>query len=133
MSYDKANIVETAKGSSSATPFKLPAENAHKDRVAAKGSSNLHQVQIGNARHKNDYKSLTALQQDGHAADKNSSRNGMQSNYSEVRDKIAQQTKDLRSSHFHLGGEKGVAQASSAAMYKAPPQNALLSGTKESQ
>lgn len=42
MSYDKANIVETAKGSASATPYKLPAENAHKDRVAAKGSSNLH-------------------------------------------------------------------------------------------
>ena len=40
---------------------------------------------------------------------------------------IAQQTKDLRSSHFTLGKETGVGQASSAVMYKAPPTQSLLS------
>ena len=91
----------------------------------------MHVVQIGNNRTKSDYKSLTALQQSGHKQDElNSTRNKVAS-YTEVREKIAEQTKDLRSSHFALGADQSTALASSAAMYIAPPTNALIHGTAE--
>jgi hypothetical protein len=62
--------------------------SAHQQFVAKKGSSNLHQVQIGDNRTKSDYKSLTALQQSGHTSDKmNGSRNN--ASYTEVRERIA--------------------------------------------
>ena len=77
---------------------------------------------------KSDYQSLTALQQSGH---KDPSRNN--ASYTEVRDRIAKMGKDLRSSHFNLGGEKGVAQASSAMVYQAPPTQNLISGANESK
>jgi len=61
--------------------------------------------------------------------------NGTRNNasYTEVRDRIALQTKDLRSSHFDLGKEKDTGQASSAAMFQAPPAKALIRNTSESE
>ena len=91
-------------------------------------------MQIGNSRTKNDYKSLTALQQSGHKqnAQASNTRNALPS-FTEVRDRIAEQTKDLRSSHFALGGDKSPAQASSAVMFTAPPTKALISSTADSK
>ena len=114
MSFEQGNQFETAKGSNS--PYKIPGSNAMDNRVSKKGASNVHQVQIGNNRMKSDYKSLTAFQESGHKGDDGSSRN-KGSTYTEVREKIAKQTKDLRSSHFALGVDQSTAQASSAAMY----------------
>ena len=68
----------------------MRAQDAHADRVNKKGSSNMHQVQIGHTNQKGDYKSLTALQQAGHAevGGLKNSRN-QRANYTEVREKIA--------------------------------------------
>ena len=128
MSFEQGNQFATAKGQNE--PYKLPAQQANQDRVAKQGASNVHQVQIGNTRQKHDYKSLTALQQSGHKPDNTGSRNAGPT-YTEVKSKIAEQTKDLRSSHFALGVDKGQPQASSAAMYQAPPTKALIVGTTE--
>ena len=130
MSYEGGNQFDNAKSSSS--PYKLQSKDIGNDRVAAKGSSNQHQVQIGNQRTKTDYQSLTQIQQKGHKTGEgngNSRNNG--STFTEVREKIAEQTKDLRSSHFALGVDNTPAQASSAIMYTAPPTNALIRGTTE--
>lgn len=129
MSFEQGNQFETAKGSS--TPYKLPGSNAMKDRVVKKGASNVHQVQLGNNRSKSDYKSLTALQQNGYKAEGEASTSRKGATYSEVREKIAQQTKDLRSSHFALGADNSTNQASSAAMFTAPPTNILINGGAE--
>ena len=48
-----------------------------------------------------------------------------------MREKIAEQAKDLRASHFALGADNSAAQASSAAMFIAHPSNALINGTAE--
>jgi len=70
------------------------------------------------------------MQQVGH---KNSSvdTSGLKTNasYKDVREKIAQQTKDLRASHFALGVHNQLAQASSASMYTAPPTQALMNSS----
>ena len=50
----------------------------------------MHQVQIGDQRFKGDYKSLTAMQQNGHknnASDPSGAKTN--SNYADVREKIA--------------------------------------------
>lgn len=127
MSFEKSNYFETDNGTS---PLKVAAQQ---NNIAKKGSSNVHQVQIGNSRTKNDYKSLTALQQSGHASDQGASRNSQANNYTQVREKIAEQTKDLRSSHFALGKETDFGQASSTTMYQAPPTTALLTNQTESK
>ena len=130
MSFEQGNQFETAKGSGG--PYRIPGSNAFENRVDKKGASNLHQVQIGNNRTKSDYKSLTALQQSGHKeSDGAGGSRNKGASYTEVREKIAGQTKDLRSSHFALGADHSKAQASSAAMYIAPPTNALIGGTAE--
>jgi len=79
---------------------------------------------------KGDYQSLTALQQSGH---KNRNNDPLKSNdsFNQVRLKIAAQTKDLRSSHFALGGDKTPAQASSTITYQAPPTKALITSTED--
>ena len=127
MSFEKSNYFETDNGTS---PLKVAAQQ---NNIAKKGSSNVHQVQIGNSRTKNDYKSLTALQHSGHASDQGASRNSQANNYTQVREKIAEQTKDLRSSHFALGKETDFGQASSTTMYQAPPITALLTNQTESK
>ena len=90
MSFEPETQFETAQGGNS--PYNMRAQDAHADRVNKKGSSNMHQVQIGHTKQKGDYKSLTALQQAGHAdiRDPHNSRN-QKAAYTEVREKIAQQ------------------------------------------
>ena len=87
MSFDAENQFETAQAG---TPYNMRAQDAHADRVNKKGSSNMHQVQITHTNQKNDYKSLTALQQAGHTevGGMKNSRN-QRANYTEVREKIA--------------------------------------------
>ena len=131
MSFEQGNQFDNNKGTSS--PYKLPASSAKQDRVSKQGASNIHTVQIAHSRAKNDYKSLTALQQSGHKTEAvGSPRDGNVASYSEVREKIAEQTKDLRSSHFALGVNNAPTQPSSS-MFSAPPTKALLSGTIESK
>ena len=77
-----------------------------------------------------DYKSLTALQQNGHSLDQRHGQRNTAS-FTEVRDKIADLKTDLRSSHFALGKETDVAKANSAVMFQAPPTNALAVNTTE--
>ena len=61
MSYDRVNNFATDKVSGA---YKITsADLQNKNQIAKKGSSNVHQVQIGNTRQQPDYKSLTALQQ----------------------------------------------------------------------
>ena len=62
----------------------MPQGDANKDRVSKKGASNIHQVQIGHVRSTNDYKSLTALQQNGYHNPAESSRNKAKT-YTDVR------------------------------------------------
>ena len=59
MSFEPETQFESAQGGNS--PYNMRAEDAHADRVNKKGSSNMHQVQIGHTKQKGDYKSLTAL------------------------------------------------------------------------
>ena len=72
------------------------------------------------------------MQQNGHK-ENISDPKGAKTNasYADVRQKIAEQTKDLRASHFALGVNNQVNQASSKAMFVAPPTNALVNGTNE--
>ena len=81
MSFDPEDQFGTAQAGNS--PNYMRAQDAHANRVNKLGSSNIHQVQIGHTNQKGDYKSLTALQQAGHA-DGPISRN-QRSNYTEVR------------------------------------------------
>ena len=94
----------------------------------------MHQIQIGETRVKSDYQSLTAMQQKGHKGNNNDPKGAKtNSSYSDVRQKIAEQTKDLRASHFALGVDKQVAQASSKVMFAAPPMHALVNGSNETR
>ena len=106
MSFEQGSQFETDKGTSQ--PYKLPAENANKDRVQMKGASNIHQVQIGDKRLVGDYQSLTKMQQSGHKQ-RNTDKLKSNDDFTMVRAKIAEQTKELRSSHFALGVDKTVA------------------------
>lgn len=97
-----------------------------------KGASNVHQVQIGNKRVVGDYQSLTAMQQSGHKQ-KGNDKLKKNDDFTVVRAKIAEQTKDLRSSHFALGGDKTPAQANSSIVYQAPPTKVLISTTNDNK
>lgn len=79
---------------------------------------------------RSDYKSLTALQQRGHASGGTTARSQAAS-FTEVRSSIEQQKADLRSSHFALGVDRMPFKASSAAMFTPPPQAALLGMSTE--
>lgn len=83
MSFEQGSQFETDRNKD--RPYRLPASGSNQDRSSVKkGSSNVHQVQIGHLNTQNDYKSLTALQQNGYKDPLKNSRNGMAS-YTEAR------------------------------------------------
>ena len=75
-----------------------------------------------------DYKSLTKIQQAGHNQGQNTN-----DDYQLVRARIAEQTKDLRKSHFALGKDNTIPQTSSNVLFKAPSTKALIFATSENK
>ena len=119
MSYD--GIPQKQKENSA---YKLTAQQAKENKTdIPKGLSNQHTVKIG-MNNKPDYKSLTAIQQNGHNRDIEG-RQVDRSDMNQMKQDILKQKKDLRSSHFELGNTTGPQQPTSLLNYQAPPQAAL--------
>ena len=73
---------------------------------------------------KPDYKSLTAIQQNGHNRDIGGKQVD-KTDMTQIQQDILKQKIDLRSSHFELGNTTGPQQPTSLLNFQAPSQDAL--------